>query len=56
MTDVLIQIARLYYLCDQFPQYAPFILKRIKNDRLNDRLDILNEYFETGYNSFYDKF
>lgn len=56
MTDVLIQIVRLYYLCDQFPQYAPFILKRIKNDRLNDRLEVLNEYFETGYNSFYDKF
>lgn len=56
MIDVFIQIARLYYLCDQFPQYAPFILKRIKNDRLEDRLNILDEYFETGYNSFYDKF
>ena len=56
MIDVLIQITRLYYFCDQFPNYAPFILRRIKKDRLKDRLDVMDEYFETGYNSFYDKF
>lgn len=56
MIDVFLQIGRLYYLCDQYPQYSKYILKRIKNDRLSLRLDILNEYFETGYNSFYDKF
>lgn len=56
MIDVLLQIARLYYLCDQFPQYAKYIIKRIKNDKLDIRLEILNEYFETGYNSFSEKF
>lgn len=56
MTDVFLQIARLYYLCDQFPQYSKQLLNRIQHDRLNDRLKILNQYFETGYNSFYDHF
>lgn len=56
MIDVFLQISRLYYLCDRFPEYSKYIVKRIKNDRLDVRLNILNEYFETGYNSFYDHF
>lgn len=56
MIDVFIQISKLYYLCDLFPQYKDSILRRIKRDRLEDRLDILNTYYETGRNTFYDKF
>lgn len=56
MTDVLIQISKLYYLCDLFPEYKDNIVKRIKRDRLKDRIDILDTYFETGRNVFYDKF
>ena len=56
MTDVFIQISKLYYLCDLFPEYKESILKRIKKDRLKDRLDVLDTYFETGRNIFYDKF
>ena len=56
MTDVLIQISKLYYLCDSFPIYKDSILKRIKKDRLEERLNVLNTYFETGRNTFYDKF
>ena len=56
MIDVLIQITKLYYLCDEFPMYKENILNRIKRDRLPDRLEILNTYFETGRNTFYDRF
>ena len=56
MIDVFLQISSLYYLCEQFPQYSIAIHNRIKKDKLKDRIDILDEYFETGYNSFYDKF
>ena len=56
MTDVLIQIAKFYYFCDKFPEHKDALLKRIKKDRLPERLEILNNYFETGYNAFYDVF
>ncbi len=56
MIDVFLQISRLYYLCDRFPMYSNCILNRIKNDKLDVRLEVLNNYFETGYNSFYDHF
>lgn len=56
MTDVLIQLTKLYYLCDEFPEYKKNLLNRIKRDRLKDRLDILDTYFETGRNTFYEKF
>ena len=39
-----------------FMSYAKYIINRIKNDKLDVRLDVLNEYFETGNNSFYEKF
>ena len=55
MIDWLIQLSRLYYFCDQFPQYSSLILNRIKDNHLKERIDVLDEYFETGYNSFYDK-
>ncbi len=54
MIDWFIQLSRLYYFCDQFPQYAPFILNRIKRNCLKKRLDVLDEYFTTRHNSFYD--
>lgn len=56
MIDVFLQISRLYYLCDKFPQYSKYILKRIRNDKLDIRLQVLNEYFETGNNTFYNYF
>ena len=56
MIDVFIQIAKLYYLCDKFPQYKENVLNRIKRDRLTDRIDILDTYFETGRNTFYERF
>ena len=56
MTDVLIQIVKFYYFCDKFPEHKDALLKRIKKDRLPERLEILNNYFETGYNAFYDVF
>jgi len=52
MIDVFLQISSLYYLCDQFPKYSKYILNRIKRDKLRIRLDILDEYFETGKNTF----
>lgn len=55
MIDWFIQLTRLYYFCDQFPEYAPLILKRIKDNCLRERLDVLDKYFETGYNSFYEQ-
>lgn len=55
MIDVFIQISRLYYLCEQFPNYSKYIHQRIKNDKLRVRLDILDEYFETGKNTFDEK-
>lgn len=56
MVDVLIQITKLYYLCDKFPRFKSQLLNRIKRDKLKDRLEILDTYFETGRNTFYDKF
>lgn len=56
MIDVLMQITKLYYLCDEFPIYKESILNRIKKDRLMDRIEILDTYFEKGINTFYDKF
>ncbi len=56
MTDMLIQIARFYYFCDQYPEYSSSLIKRIQNTRIKDRIDILNQYFETGYNAFFDYF
>lgn len=55
MIDWFIQLTRLYYFCDQFPQYSKLILNRIKRNCLKERLDVLEQYFETGYNSFYDQ-
>ncbi len=56
MIDVFVQITKLYYLCDEFPELKMGILNRIKRDRLIDRLEVLDTYFETGRNAFYDKF
>lgn len=56
MIDVLLQITKLYYLCDEFPKFKQYLLSRIKRDKLKDRLKILDTYFETGRNTFYDKF
>lgn len=55
MVDVFMQIARLYYFCDKYPQYKLELVRRIKRDKLETRIEVLNEYFETGKNTFYEK-
>lgn len=52
MVDLIQEISKLYYLCFEYPQYKHNIVKRIKNDKLPLRLDILNELIETGENNF----
>lgn len=56
MIDVFLQITKLYYLCDEFPQYKQALLNRIKKDKLKTRIDILDKYFSEGKNTFYDYF
>lgn len=56
MIDVFMQISKLYYLCDEFPQYKQALLNRIKKDKLKTRIDILDTYFSDGKNTFYDHF
>lgn len=52
MTDVLLEILKLYYLCFEYPQYKNNILNRIKSDRIPLRLDLLNDLIEKGENNF----
>lgn len=52
MTDLIIEISKLYYLCFKYPKYKDNILNRIKNDRLSLRIEILNELIENGNNNF----
>lgn len=53
--DWLNQLTRLYYFCEQFPKYSKAILTRLEKNHLKDRIDVINQYYETGYNSFYDQ-
>jgi glycosyltransferase involved in cell wall biosynthesis len=52
MTDLILEISKLYYLCFKYPQYKNNMLTRIKNDKLPLRLEILNELLESGENNF----
>ncbi len=52
MTDLIQEISKLYYLCFRYPSYKNNILKRIKNDKLPLRLELINELIETGENNF----
>ncbi|MDD2627489.1 MAG: glycosyltransferase family 2 protein [Clostridia bacterium] len=56
MTDLIIQITSLYYLCEDYPQYKKSLLFRIENDKLKERLDILNTLIKTGKNTFREHF
>ncbi len=56
MIDILEELVKMYRLCTKYPKYKQNILNRIKNDRLNTRLDILNHLIETDENTFKEYF
>lgn len=56
MTDLILEISKLYYLCFQFPEYKNNILNRIQSDNLPLRLELLNEYIAAGKNHFREHF
>lgn len=52
MTDLLLEISKLYYLCFKYPIYKENILNRIVNDKLDVRLEVLNELIKNDNNTF----
>lgn len=56
MTDILEELVKMYRLCTKYPQYKLNILNRIKKDKLNTRLDILNHLIEFDENKFFEYF
>lgn len=56
MTDILLEISSLYYLCFTYPEYKDALITRIKHDRLHTRLDVLNTLIDTGKNTFNEYF
>ena len=56
MIDLIIQITSLYYLCEEYPEYKESLLYRIENDKLKERIDILNILIKTGENTFREHF
>ena len=56
MIDILEELIHMYRLCIKYPQYKLNILNRIKRDKLNTRLDILNHLIEFNENKFFDYF
>lgn len=56
MIDILEELVKMYRLCTKYPQYKLNILNRIKRDKLNTRLDILNHLIEFDENKFFDYF
>ena len=56
MIDILEELVKMYRLCTKYPQYKLNILNRIKKDKLNTRLDILNHLIEFDENKFFDYF
>ena len=52
MTDLIIEISKLYYLCFKYPQYKINLLNRIKRDKLRLRLDLLDDLIENDNNNF----
>ena len=56
MLDILEELVKMYRLCLKYPKYKLNILNRIKKDRLNQRLDILNHSIEFDENKFFELF
>lgn len=52
MTDLLMEISKLYYLCFKYPQYKLNILNRIKSDKLDLRIKLIDELIEKNENNF----
>lgn len=56
MVDILEELIKIYRLCTKYPKYKINLLNRIKKDRLNIRLDVLNHLIEFDENKFFDYF
>lgn len=56
MIDILEELIKIYRLCNKYPKYKINLLNRIKKDRLNTRLDVLNHLIEFNENKFFDYF
>lgn len=56
MLDILEELIKMYRLCDKYPQYKLNLLNRIKRDKLDTRLSIMNELIEFNRNTFYEHF
>lgn len=56
MVDILEELVGMYRLCVKYPEYKLNILNRIKNDKIDVRLDILNHLIEFNENKFSDFF
>lgn len=54
--DILEELIKFYRLCLKYPKYKEKLMRRIKNDRLPLRLDILNKAIETGENTYRNYF
>lgn len=54
--DILEEIVKIYRLCIKYPKYKTNLINRIKRDKIPLRLDILNNLFETGNNTYYENF
>lgn len=56
MIDILEELVKMYHLCLKYPKYKLNILARIKRDRLNDRLKIIEHLIEYNENKFKEYF
>ncbi len=56
MIDILEELVKMYRLCTKYPQYKLNILNRIKRDKLDTRLEILNHLIEFDENKFTEYF
>ena len=56
MIDILEELVKMYRLCIKYPEYKLNVLNRIKNDKLHQRLDILNHSIEFNENKFFELF
>lgn len=56
MLDILEELVKMHRLCLKYPKYKINLIKRIKRDRLKDRLDILEHLIEFDENKFKEYF
>ena len=56
MLDVFEEIAKIYRLCLKYPQYKNQLLNRIKKDKLDIRLQTINDVIEFDNNTFNEHF